>query len=123
MIAGVSQSSRLIAQSRLKTARAVTQSSDVNSIKGLVTWLEATMEESFSDAEQENDSIITNWFDLNTQSSDKNNARQASATANLHPTFRTSCINNLPCVRFNGSTNYIDTSRTLGSTNELTAFM
>ncbi len=112
----------MVAQSKLKTARSLTQSADVSSISGLVTWLEATMEESFSDAEAEDASIITNWYDLNTQGATKNNAQQSSATANLHPTYKTLCINGLPCVRFNGSTNYIDTLQNLGSVTALSAF-
>ena len=44
LIAGVTQGSRLVRESRVKTAQTLTQSSDVSSIKDLVLWLDATKE-------------------------------------------------------------------------------
>lgn len=44
LIAGVSQGIDLLQDSRLAAARMLTQSSRVNSIKNLVTWLETTSE-------------------------------------------------------------------------------
>ncbi|MFM7620236.1 MAG: prepilin-type N-terminal cleavage/methylation domain-containing protein [Alphaproteobacteria bacterium] len=47
LVAGVTQSSRLIRQMALSSARALTQSSPVPSIAGLVSWYEPTSEKSF----------------------------------------------------------------------------
>ena len=77
LIAGVTQGSRLVSAMKLNTARTVTQSSEVNSITGVVTWLESTADKSFDDAEETDGSIITNWYDINPQSLLKNNAQQA----------------------------------------------
>lgn len=123
IIAGITQSSRMVTQMKLTTARTLTQSSEINSIKNLVTWLEATSEKSFDEAETTDASIITNWYDINSQTTVKNNAQQSSGTANLHPTYKANCINGLPCVSFNGSTNYIDTLQNLGPTSELSLFV
>jgi len=44
LIAGISQSSRLIKAMKLSTARSLTRSSDVNSINNLTAWFDATAE-------------------------------------------------------------------------------
>ena len=44
IIAGITQGSRLVTKMRVASARALTQSSPVTSIKGLMMWLETTMD-------------------------------------------------------------------------------
>ncbi len=122
IVAGITQSSRLVAQMRLYSARSQTQSSDVGSIKGLVTWLETTSDKSFDDADAVDGAGITNWYDINPQSTLKNNAQQSSGTANLHPIYKANCINSLPCLQFDGSNAYIDTLQTIGTTTEISIF-
>lgn len=97
LIAGVSQSSVLVAQMRLSTARTLTTSSPVSSITNLVTWLETTSEQSFIESETENLGLVSTWYDLNSASSQKNNA---TASGPARPTYKTQCINNLPCLNF-----------------------
>ena len=46
LIAGVTQGSRLIRQSKIKTAQNQTTNSPVNSITGLNLWLETTLDDS-----------------------------------------------------------------------------
>ena len=48
LIAGISQSSRLVRAMKLSTARSLTRSSDVNSIRNLTAWFDATAEGVFS---------------------------------------------------------------------------
>ena len=67
LIAGVTQASRLVRQSKLTTARTLTQSSAVNSIKGLLLWLEPTMDNSFKSSETTDANPITTWYDINPQ--------------------------------------------------------
>lgn len=98
-------SSRVISQSKLNTARTLTQSSPVNSIPGLVTWIESTSEQSFNATEQENGSSITNWYDLNSYSTAKNNFSQSTNK----PTYKTGLINGLPVVSFDGINDYMAT--------------
>jgi prepilin-type N-terminal cleavage/methylation domain-containing protein len=48
LVAGVTQSSRLVKGMRLSTAQKITSSSDVNSISDMVMWLEATQDFAFA---------------------------------------------------------------------------
>lgn len=107
IVAGVTQSSRLIRQFKLSTARNLTQSSAASSVADLSLWLETTSPASFSDSETEDASIagntayITNWNDINPTSSIKRNA--TGANDNTRPQRYENCINGLPCLRFDGS--------------------
>jgi len=123
LIGIVIQGSRMVAMYRLQTAQSLTQSSPVSAIKNLVTWLEATSEVSFDDAEEVDGSKITNWYDINQQTNVKNNAVNNSAITSDHPTYKSKCINNLPCLKFNGSSQYMDIAQNAGYTNELTIFV
>ncbi len=96
LIAGVTQASRLVRQSKLTTARTLTQSSAVNSIKGLVLWLEPTMENSFKSTEAVDGTTLTTWYDINPQLSIPN-----TFSAGTGITYKASSgINSLPAVAF-----------------------
>jgi len=107
IVAGITQSSRLIRQFKLSTARSLTQSSPVASIKDLSMWIEATSIASFDDAETEDANVVTayisNWYDINPTSSVKRNAT-ANALNSTRPQRYENCINSLPCVRFAAAT-------------------
>lgn len=98
LIAGVTQSSRLISEFRLSSARSLTKSSPVASITGILLWVESTADESFTDSQEEDGLAVTTWFDLNPHSVTKNNA----TTNSEDPLYIRSCINGLPCLRFGG---------------------
>ncbi len=100
LVAGVTQASRLVAQMRLASARAITQSSPVTSISGLTLWLDSTSEKSFADSETADAASISTWYDLNPQSITKINVGQA--TPSLQPTYSTNSANGLPSLFFNG---------------------
>ncbi len=125
LVAGVTQSSRLISKMRLASARSQTQSSDVASVKNTVFWLETTSEKSFDDAATEDDvninSTTTNysWYDINNQISQKSNASSATLGAD----YEVSGINNLPCLNFNGSTEFMDITQTSGTSSQLSVFI
>ena len=67
LIAGVIQGSRMLVDSRLKSARALTRSSPVAGIKDLALWLETTSAESFLSSQAENGTQLTLWNDINPQ--------------------------------------------------------
>jgi prepilin-type N-terminal cleavage/methylation domain-containing protein len=71
IIAGVTQSSSLLAKARLQSAQILTKSSPVAGIPGLVAWFEPTLDESFLQGENEEGASITQWNDINPQSSSK----------------------------------------------------
>ena len=115
LIAAVGQGIDLLQDARLTAARMMTQSSRVNSIKNLVTWLETTSENSFDAVEAVDDSTVTNWYDINPQSTAKNNAQQT--TAGNKPRYVANCINNLPCLDFDGTNDYMDSVLAIGNTS------
>jgi prepilin-type N-terminal cleavage/methylation domain-containing protein len=104
IIAGVTQSSRLVNRAKINSARSATQSSPVASISGLSVWWETTREESFGGSEPEDGATITNWIDINPQGTTK-----AQTTSTSAPTYKSNCINSLPCLNFNGS-NFLNTT-------------
>lgn len=110
IVAGITQSSRLIAQFKLSSARGITQSSPVSSIKDLVTWLESTSLSSFPEAQADNATEILTWYDINPATSTKYSATGSTTTT---PYYTTNCINSLPCVRFTGSSSQF---MTIGTT-------
>ena len=75
LIAGITQASRLVRESKLKTAQTLTKSSPVAGIPGLALWLEPTLDESFAIAggadQAEEGAIVNQWNDINPQSSSK----------------------------------------------------
>lgn len=101
IVAGVTQSSRMISAFKLSTARNLTQSSPVASMKNLVLWYETTSVASFDDAQADNGLTVTQWKDINPTSTTKYNT-----TGGNGATYTTNCMNSLPCLRFNGSSNY-----------------
>ena len=98
LVAGVTQSSRLVKQMRLSSARAMTNSSPVPTIKNLVAWYESTSEKSFNDSETSDQSLLKNWYDINLQSSIKLDASQ-TVDANK-PIYTFDEASNLPIVKF-----------------------
>lgn len=99
VLAAVTQSSSLFGKFKISAALTQTQSSPVASIGGLILWLESCSEGSFAESEADNGSSISAWKDLNPQAK-PNNATQSSGSQK--PTYIKNCINNLPCVRFDG---------------------
>ena len=105
VVAGMIEGSRLIAKSKLATARTITKGSPVSSFKSLAFWLETTSEKSFLDSEVVDEGSITAWYDVNPVTTTPKSA--ASSGVN-RPTYIANCIVSLPCLRFSGS-NFMDT--------------
>ena len=119
LVVGVTQSSRLISITRLSTAKQLTQSSPVSSIRGLIGWYEATSEKSFSIEEPDDNFRVQMWKDINPQEVLKNNL--VSPDLDSSPIFRSNCINSLPCLEFNG-TKFLNNTVNFGSANQLSIF-
>lgn len=99
LIAGVSQSSRLVKQARLKTARTLTTSSPAAGVSNLVAWYETSLESSFSSTQAYDATALTAWYDNSPQTAYKNNA---TGTATYYEYIFNGGI---PSVRFNGTSN------------------
>ena len=121
LIAGVTQSGRLIRQIKLSTARSVTSSSDVNSIRDVTGWFEASTEGSFriagGSSEIQNDDEITEWHDYNTQKSAFDKPTLVNSTAGTYPKYRSNGINGIPAVYFDGTNDYISFELGSGTTD------
>jgi prepilin-type N-terminal cleavage/methylation domain-containing protein len=98
LIAGISQGIDLYQDSRLASARALTQSSRVGRIADLVAWYETTSLKSIDSAQAVDGKEITTWFDINPNTTSPKNATQN--TANRKPKYNLK--NSLPLINFNG---------------------
>ncbi|MBM3579542.1 MAG: prepilin-type N-terminal cleavage/methylation domain-containing protein [Alphaproteobacteria bacterium] len=119
LIAAIGQGLDLLQDARISAARILTQGSRVNSLNGLILWLEPTSENSFTTTEAVDGSTISAWKDINPQAKNKNDFT-ASGTAK--PTYKTNAINNLPALLFNGTNNYMDSTYTVAMSTGVTVF-
>ncbi|MBU6140493.1 MAG: prepilin-type N-terminal cleavage/methylation domain-containing protein [Proteobacteria bacterium] len=104
IIAGVTQSSRLVRQSKLKSAQNLTQSSPVNSMSSIALWLETSQDASFP-TQLDDGGFITQWNDTNPQTQTRFFAVPAAgiATSSSNISYDLEGINGLPSVSFNGT--------------------
>lgn len=97
LVAGVTQSSRLISQMRLTSLRNLTRSSVVPTIQNLTLWLETTMPESF-EVEPSNGDRIAKWIDINPTNIQKNIFSQSNTT--YQPIYQSNGIGDVPAIKF-----------------------
>lgn len=119
LVAGVTQSSRLIKQMRLSTAIQITNSSGIESIPDMVMWLETTKDFAFATGTNASFNFSTNvyndvdrpsdqdrigrWNDIAVRNNlSKNNAIQNNLSR--QPKYLESGINNLPSLHFDATT-------------------
>jgi prepilin-type N-terminal cleavage/methylation domain-containing protein len=121
LVAGVTQSSRLVKSMKLMTARNLTLSSPVSSIKNLTMWYEATLEKSIDEAERQDGIEVSKWYDITPTSVTKNDATQV--TLANRPKYTDGMINGLPALKFDGSTDYFDFNGSLLVGTEYTIFI
>ena len=105
LVAGVTQSSRLVNLIKLSTAQSITRSSEITSIQDMVFWVETTLETGITNSsgtfQLDDGGAISSWNDINIRSNPKINLTQA--TALNQPTYKQVGINGLPSISFNGS--------------------
>ncbi len=102
IVAGITQSSRLVTQSKLKSAQNLTSSSPVAGIKSVSLWLEPTLDASFPSS-LDDEAFITQWNDTNPQTPSKLYAIPASGSSSLNIAYDSNGINGLPSIKFAGS--------------------
>lgn len=120
LIVGVTQSSRLVAQAKINSAKTLTQSSPASSIDGLVFWIESSSpQESFSNENIEDGDVITIWNDINPQSSIRSNLTVAgSIVYDSDPG-----INGIPGIIFDATDDELTASNFASiSTGKITVF-
>lgn len=121
LVAGVTQSSRLIKKFNLQSAQNITRNSPVPAIPNLVVWYESVLESSFIDAEQQDQASITTWYDINPLTTNKANA--VALGASFQPRYIESSLNGLPGVRFDGADDYLRSDTIQISGNQVTYFI
>jgi prepilin-type N-terminal cleavage/methylation domain-containing protein len=118
LVAGVTQSSRLIKEFKNQTLRQLINNSPVNSIADLALWLESTQISSFVEVEAQDGGTINQWFDIN-----RFTITKATAIAvNNKAIYRESGINNLPALYFNGG-GWFDINFSVTNKNSKTLFV
>jgi len=118
LVAGVTQSSRLVKRMRLSTAQQITSSSDVNSISDMVLWLEATQDFAFATGTNASFDFANNVYTDVDRPSDqdrigrwndkaiRNATAKKSAIQNAlarQPKYVDDGINNLPALYFDST--------------------
>ena len=111
LLSGIIFGKRMIAQSALQSAQALTKSSIIYSIPDLKLWLETSLEDSIVGTDSNNISDgnkITSWNDIS-----GNKINVAQSTTDNQPTYLLRGINNLPSINFDGIDDYLFTSSPL----------
>lgn len=121
LVAGVTQSSRLIKRFNLQSAQNLTRNSPVTTIANLSAWYESTLETSFIESEQQDQANITTWFDVNPLTTNKANA--IALGTQFQPKFLENVLNGLPAVRFDGNDDYLRSDNISISGNQVTYFI
>lgn len=106
LIAGVTQSSRLVQEFKLSSARNLTESSPVASIKDLALWLETTSEKSFLEQETEDGGPISTWNSISPQTT--SNISFVQNTFGSRPEYDDASIGGLPSLSFDGVDDYFE---------------
>ncbi|MDX2082772.1 MAG: LamG-like jellyroll fold domain-containing protein [Rickettsiales bacterium] len=106
LIAGVTSGSALIKKFKISTARTLTESSPVNSIRDIAFWYE-TSQESNTISVTNNDSpsdadSINKWNDYSPASQLKINST-IQTSADNQPKYKQNAINGLPALSFDGN--------------------
>jgi prepilin-type N-terminal cleavage/methylation domain-containing protein len=122
LIAGISQGIDLYQDTRLATARSLTLNSRVARIPDLAVWLESVSEKSFDKSEAIDNLSISKWFDINP--TDKSGNLASVSNANNKPKYISNGINNLPALKFDGSSDYLISSfYAIGKSKQITYFV
>lgn len=100
---GIIKASALIDNSRLSSARALTASSKINEIDGILAWYETTLLESFNDNERVDNNMMTRWNDVSSQKSLSEEKNVLARAADSNVVYRANGINKLPSLQFAAS--------------------
>ena len=124
LIAGISQGIDLYQDSRLATARSLTQNSRVNRIEDLTMWFEATSEKSFEKPNPNDGDRIALWKNINFKLFNRIDVAQATLASK--PFYVRNGINNIPALRFDNAQLLIASNVKISeivSSDQVTVFM
>ncbi len=109
IVAGISSMSYIVDMSFMANAQKQTINSPVQNMNSAYLWLETTLENSLEESEKEDSDMISVdgvsvWHDINPRAIRKKTI--TSPTSANYPKFYQNCINELPCLRFDGNDDY-----------------
>ena len=107
LVVGVTKGSRLMSEAKLKSAQALTSSSPVNAMTGVVLWLDATDASTIATGttygNPDDGSLVAKWKDHNPQLV-RSSQNELAAVADVNrPKYIKNGINGLPTLSFDGS--------------------
>lgn len=122
LVAGVTQSSRLVRQIKIQSIRNLTTNSPIPTIKDLMIWVETSLEKSFIETEAQNNNPVSIWYDSNPTSIEKNNAIASSAVN--YPIYVDNVFNGvIPALRFDGVNDFFSFNSSAMLNSNYTVFM
>ena len=118
LVVGVTKGSRLMSEAKLKSAQALTSSSPVNAMTGVVLWLDATDASTIATGtiasnaygNPDDGSLVAKWKDHNPQLVSSSQNELAAAADDKRPKYTRNGINGLPTLSFDGANNNYLTS-------------
>lgn len=117
IVAGALSASRVVNYMLLNTARDLTENSALNYMRrDVIVWFDTTYEKSFADAEVQDQSTITNWYETMPVKTIPATATQSISSQK--PIYSATAMNGLPGLKFDGvddlmsitSTDYINST-------------
>ncbi len=119
LVAGVTESRGLITKFRLSSARSLTNSSPVNSMKNLILWLDATSASSVNDSLGDGD-LVDKWSNISLQESSDKDFLQSNSV--YKPTYKTTGINGIPALSFS-TDDYLTSSASVSHSPSYSVFI
>lgn len=118
LVVGVTKGSRLMSEAKLKSAQALTSSSPVNAMTGVVLWLDATDASTIATGtiasntytNPDDGSFIAKWKDRNPQLVRSSQNELAAVADGNRPKYIKDGINDLPTLSFDGTNDYLTSS-------------
>lgn len=105
LVSAIFTGADIVEKSRLVSARSITKSSPVSSIKNLVAWWETTSTKSFTKEKPNDSDLISKWNDIAPSKSDKISLAQSNTT--YQPTYDSKGLAKLPSLKFDGNDRFI----------------
>jgi len=118
LVVGVTKGSRLMTEAKLKSAQALTSSSPVNAMTGVVLWLDATDASTIATGtiasntytNPDDGSLVVKWKDRNPQLVNSSKQELAAISDGNRPVYTKNGINGLPTLSFDGAADYLTSS-------------
>lgn len=110
VMAGIVSSKDIISAAKLRSAKALTESSAVRGIENVAVWLETTLPESFDDDvdfTSETENVVSVWHDINPEQSVSGRGDAIQSLEANKPSLVNGAINGLPALKFTGSTHHL----------------